>query len=242
MPRKKKEAISVYNIDLKGIVGENIQEASTSGKVQDTQCEDSGYTPSEQTQWIMGVIRNYAERIIDEKLVQDKTESTMKKIISEEITKRAVTLHQEQGTKQEIKKLRQSVETLESVIMQMKRKVERLELSNVQKDNKIKDLKLKLDNFEQQGFDHSLQIVGMPEGRDEDDDMKQVIKMSKTLGIKVKTSDIENMTRLGKKKEHKTRNIIVKLRDKSTRDRMFEQRKRLLKDPNPSKMCTLMTG
>ena len=53
------------------------------------------------------------------------------------------------------------------------------------------------------------------------------------LGIKLKPSDFAEVRRLGKRKELKTRNIVVKLKDKSLRDSIFNNRKKSITNPNP---------
>ncbi len=68
----------------------------------------------------------------------------------------------------------------------------------------IKAIKIQMDEFQQQSYDKLLQIVGMSKCSDGSDDTKQIVKFSKEkLGIKLKSSDIEEVTRLGKKSDFK---------------------------------------
>ena len=74
----------------------------------------------------------------------------------------------------------------------------------------------------------------MSEGSDGSEDTKQLVKLSKEkLGIKLKPSDLEEVTRLGKKSDSKTRNVVVKFKDKSMRDKLFDSRKKSITDRNP---------
>ncbi len=177
-------------------------------------------------------------------IIQVQAKHVMKEAIEQEVQK--VKQHLEAQLKEmvgnitiahekSIKEARESIESLETNLGKMKRRVERLEYSNAQKEAKIKELQLQLDSAEQMEYSHSLQIVGVPEGTDQADDTKQLMKISKDVGVKMKSSDIANITRLGKKKEGKTRHLIIQLKDKSKRDKIFEQRKKLVNDPNPKK-------
>ncbi len=136
----------------------------------------------------------------------------------------------------EIKKLQDKVELLELDLKEKNRRIERLEHNNRQRDCQIKVLKLQVDSFQQQSYDHCLQLdlVGMPECKDDNDDSKQIIKMTRDkLGIKLKPNDLEEVKRLGKKRESKSRNIVMKFKDKSLRDKVYEHRKKSITDPNP---------
>ncbi len=66
---------------------------------------------------------------------------------------------------------------------------------------------------------------------------KNFIKMSKnSLGVKLKQSDIREIVRLGRKKDKgQPRNAIIKFHDKSTREKVHEQRKKLLTHKDPKR-------
>ncbi len=97
----------------------------------------------------------------------------------------------------------------------------------------LRELKVKMDSFEQDQNKASIQIVGLPEN---EDDVKTFMKLSKEkLGVKLKSGDITNMNRLGKiQKTGKSRSVVVKFKSESTRKLVYEQRKKLItsKDPN----------
>ena len=80
-----------------------------------------------------------------------------------------------------------------------------------------------------------MQVVGLPDNSDEDD-LKQFLKIAKDkLGIKLKANDIETMSRLGKRTSEKTRNLNVTFKDKSTREQVYQQRKKLIQEKKPSR-------
>ena len=48
------------------------------------------------------------------------------------------------------------------------------------------------------------------------------------LGIKLKSSDIKEITRLGKRTDRgASRNVIVKFHDKATKSKLYEEKKKL---------------
>ncbi len=182
------------------------------------------YTGENHMTHFKNIIRVQAKEVMKEVITQEVHQQLQNKL------KEMTDAHEKSG-----REAKETIESLETEVAKMKRRVEKLEFSNAQKETKIKDLKLKLDAAEQMKYDRSLQIVGLPEVKDDVEESKQIIKISKELGIKVKSSDIEDITRLGKKKDHKRRNVIIKLKDKSVREKMFDQRKKLVKDSDPKK-------
>ena len=170
-------------------------------------------------------------------IIRVQAKEVMKEAITQEVQRQVQSQLKEMSAAHEKSKKESTelIERLETEVAKIKRRVEKLEFSNAQKESKIKDLLLKLDAAEQMKHDHSLQIVGLPEVKDDIEAAKQITKMGKELGIKIKSSDIEEITRLGKKKDQKRRNVIIKLKDKSVREKIFEQRKNLVKDSDPKK-------
>ncbi len=85
-----------------------------------------------------------------------------------------------------------------------------------------------------------MQIVGLPESKDEGDDTKQLTKLLKEkTGLKIKVSDVVEMRRLGKKNEIKTRNVIATFREKEIREKIYKERKKLIIPGNPTKSIYL---
>ncbi len=79
-------------------------------------------------------------------------------------------------------------------------------------------------------------MVGLEESNDEKDDIRQLVKVvNKKTGVKIKSSDITELNRTGKKNISKARNIIVKLKDKSLKAKLYEERKKLITPRNPAK-------
>ncbi len=118
--------------------------------------------------------------------------------------------------------------------MKKERRIQRLEFENSKRQSEIHELKIMLDNLEQKDLDNRIQIVGLPETNDEKEDVKQLTKLTKDkLGVKIKSADIMNMHRLGKKKsDEKARNVIIEFKDKQTRETIYQQRKKLIKNRN----------
>ncbi len=168
-----------------------------------------------QAMWFRNIIRVQAKHVMQETLEEEVKKATSKFDL-------------------QLKKLQEKMDLLESDNLKKARKIERLEFEASKKDLQIKTIKQQVDEFQQQTYSRCLQLVGMPESKDDNEDTKQIIKLSKDkLGIKLKPNDFENVTRLGKRRESKTRNIVVKLKDKSLRDKIFDNRKKSITDPNP---------
>ncbi len=223
MPRKGGKKKSEVHGESSPESGTGTQAASNTKKnspVNDTQ-EETENLSSEETQWLMNVIRNTARDIIDEKLGSGKMVNNNLSDLKREMTN-------------EIKRLQDKVEQLETDLKKKSRRIERLEFENHQKECQIKTIKLQMDESEQHGYDHCLQLVGLPECKEDSDDTKQIIKMTKDkLGIKIKSNDLEEVKRLGKKRDTKMRNVEMKFKDKSLRDKVFECRKKSITDSNP---------
>ncbi len=130
--------------------------------------------------------------------------------------------------KEEVQKIREDAE-------KQHRRFERLEHEYACVKVELKKNHLKLDELEQEKYQNSVQVVGLPDKSDEDD-LKQFLKIAKDkLGIKLKANDIETMSRLGKRTSEKTRNLNVTFKDKSTREQVYQQRKKLIQEKKPSR-------
>ncbi len=77
----------------------------------------------------------------------------------------------------------------------------------------------------------------MPEAKDDESDIKQFVKISKEkLGVKLKPSDIKEITRLGKRPDKGApRNVIIKFQEKAIRGKVYGQKKRLSINKDPKK-------
>ncbi len=76
---------------------------------------------------------------------------------------------------------------------------------------------------------NEVQIVGISESSSDEEDMKKVLNLAKSkMGQKLKKSDVERIHRLGKKSEKKTRDVMIKFREKTVRDAFYQNRKKLI--------------
>ncbi len=181
------------------------------------------YMGDNQMMWFRKIIRAQATVVMKDIIAQE-----VNKIIGERLSE------QKREMSLEIKKLFDKVEQLEVEVKKKTRRIERLEFENSKKESAIKAIKVQIDEFQQQRYDKHLQIVGMSECSDDSEDTKQIVKLCKEkMGIKLKPSDLEDVTRLGKKNDRKTRNMVVKFKDKSMRDKLFDSRKKSITDRNP---------
>ncbi len=108
-------------------------------------------------------------------IIRVQAKEVMKEVITQEVNRQVQSQLKEISTAHEKsrKEFTETIERLEIEVGKMKRRVEKVEFSNAQKETKIKDLLLKLDAAEQMKYDHSLQIVGLPEVKDDVEEAKQ---------------------------------------------------------------------
>ncbi len=182
----------------------------------------------ESLTWMRHVIRVQAKEVVKTILKQEQNNASI------DVT------NQLDELKKTLEDIQQEVGVLRSENMKQRRQIERLEHLNFEKQSSINKLKTKIDELDQDRHALSMQIVGLAENKDESDDIKQLTKVLKDkAGVKIKQSDVTEMKRLGKRNDEKTRNVIVKFKDKDTRHRIFSERKKLITQGNPSKSVYL---
>ena len=177
----------------------------------------------EHCTWLLNIIRLHAKEISTEQLKEFANNQVYN--LTQQIENLKKDLHALKSTAEE-------VEYLKSENVKKQRRIERLEYENSKRQSEIHNLKIQLDECQQKDLDQCIQIVGLPEARNDTDDVKQLVKLTKDkLGVKIKPSEFK-MHRLGKKKSDKTRNAIVSFKEKKTRENIYNQRKRLIKSGN----------
>ncbi len=199
--------------------------------VDDLEDDVRAQLPSqEHCMWLVNIIKIHAKKAAKDLLEE------YKQSVSNQLKQDVHDLKQANGKlTEELDQYKTEITKLREKDTKQVRRMERLEHEYASTKSELKKANLKLDEFEQQKYQNSVQIVGLLDNGVEDD-LKQLLKMTKDkLGIKIKPSDIEAMSRLGKKQSGKTRNLNVTFKDKSTRERVYHERKKLIQDKNPSK-------
>ena len=196
------------------------------------------YLPKPQTEWFHMVIKAQVKKVIEESMIAQQREFTnqledFKKNIMKELQEL-----KETSLKNIEKLCRNKTEELEGEVIKLK-DIERkerfkLEATFHEKQQKVHDLKLKMDSFEQSQHKSSIQIVGLPENGD---DTKAIMKLSKDrLGVKLKSADIEKITRLGKiQQTGRPRNTVVNFTKEETRNLVYKERKKLITNKDPER-------
>ncbi len=93
-----------------------------------------------------------------------------------------------------------------------------MEFEHGKDKSKIKDLMITVDELQQSQHRASVQIVGIPESESKEADLKKVIKLAKDkFGLKLKTDDLPEVYRLGKKCEGKNRDLVIKFWNKKNK-------------------------
>ena len=189
----------------------------------------------ESLTWMRHVIRVQAAEVVKTILKQEKEDNDkLRKDSHKEMTDQLDEL------RKKLHNIQEDVDTLRSENAKQRRQLDRLEHINFEKQSVINKLRNKLDEIEQQSHSLSMQIVGFAENKDESDDVKQLTKLFKEkMGVKIKSSDVIQMKRLGKRNDVKTRNAIVKFKDKEIRQKIYKERKNLIKPGSPNKSVYL---
>ncbi len=189
-----------------------------------------------QAIWFRNIIRAQAKHVMKEAITQEVCKATenielqLKEALSmtENLTKTLADF--KESTKQKIAGLCEEIEALKQDNVKKQRRIEKLEFHHSQQQSKTTCLESKMDDFEQQSYDTHLQVVGLPESDENQCDTKKFMKLCKDkLGVKIKASDIEETTRLGRKKnDGKARHLLVKLKTQDIKDKVQKDRSKLV--------------
>ena len=215
---------------------QNQEESDKQYPNEDFPVDEEVTLPSqEHCTWLLNIIRLHAKEISSEQVAEFelKSQQQIHKLIQQiEDLKKELLVYKASMEDGEVLKLENA---------KKQRRIDSLEYENSKRQTEIHSLKLKIDQLEQRELESSMQIVGLPEAKDEKEDLKQFIKLTKDrLGVKIKSNNIVAMHRLGKKKDDgKARNIIVKFSDKRAKETVHVQRKKLIKSGSPEKSIFL---
>ncbi len=172
------------------------------------------YLPKAQTEWFHMVIKAQVRKVITECLEEQE------KLLTQKITQAM-----EDKTKE-----------LENKILKLNRALDGVNKDLARKNDEINLLKTHIDSVEQKQKETRLRIAGVDEESDENL-QKKIVKIAKSkLGMKrLKEDDIQEVYRAGKKKEHRTRDIVVEFTKKSTRDEYLHQRTKIPRTTDPKR-------
>ena len=142
--------------------------------------------------------------------------------------------------KKEISAIKEERDVLKLENSKLSRKIERCEykLSCI-KMRQLQELKVKLDEVEQKFFERDVQLVGVPElpedheCSEEKEIEKIVILAREKMNIMIQNSSIEKLHRLGKRKENKPRDIVVRFRNNRMRNKFYQNRKKTVNYSDP---------
>ena len=177
-----------------------------------------------QAIWFRNIIRAQSKQVMEEAITHEVQKATSN---CHQLLKQAMDA---------IKELKSEVDFLKLENTKKQRRIDRLEHENSKRHSESNNLKLQLDRFEQEKYEQCIQVVGLEESNDEKDNIKQLVKVvNKKTDVKIKSSDIVELNRMGKKNAMKTRNIILKLKDKQLREKLYDERKKLITPGNPAK-------
>ncbi len=112
-------------------------------------------------------------------------------------------------------------------------------MSNIRRDlykehDRNLSLQARLDELDQRRRDNNVRLVGLKENEDDDIIASQLIKLGGKSGTSVE--DICSISRMGKKKEGKPRDLLVQFVSKQKRDVFYAMRKNTPKDEENKKV------
>ncbi len=219
MPNKKKKAQETPDHGIE----KPVEPLSPAREKSDDEFIQKYTGENNQAMWFKNIIRAQSKQVMLESIAEEVQKAASN---TQDQLKQALVM---------IKELKSEVDILKLENSKNRRHIERLEHENSKRQSENHDLKLQLDRFEQDKFEHCVQVVGLEESTDEKDDIKQLVKVvNKKSGVKVKSSDIVELNRMGKKHAMKTRNITVKFKDKRLREKLYEERKKLITPGKPA--------
>ncbi len=163
-----------------------------------------------------------------EELKQRGETAELKKVVRKQCIE---TLNDEnQMMKKEMQAMREEISNIKTENKKIRRKLERLEFQLHAKAEKAEDLKTKVDEIEQKQLERNIRIVGLPEENEGDSDLSNIQKLArKEMDINLKQSDITEIYRVGKKNDKKKhRDIIIKFKQKTVRDKFYQSRKNIM--------------
>ncbi len=111
------------------------------------------------------------------------------------------------------------------------RKTETLSRNITDMSNQLNEVRANVDATEQKLKENNIRLVGLPEWQfmEEGNTKTEIVKFSKEyLALDdISSEDIEEVTRLGKIKEDKPRDVLIKFRSKQKRNKFYSRRKNL---------------
>ncbi len=161
--------------------------------------------------------------------------------VIEDMKKEISTLKEEHKImKKEISTIKEERDAIKLESSKLTRKVERCEykLSCI-KLRQLRDLKVKLDEVEQKFLERDVQLVNVPELPEdqeysEEKEIEKIVNLAREkMSITIKGSSIEKVHRLGKRKENKPRDIVVRFRSNITRNKFYQNRKKTCNHSDP---------
>ncbi len=229
MPRgkSKQKASQKENEDVRRTNEQASQQQDPEGETSDSSYLNNEnideYMPKPQVEWFSMVIKAQVKKHIPEYLEELKSK------IEKGLEEKLVTLQEENKIlKKECEEMKTELAACKSEIGKLKWSCSGIDRTLCKKTKELEGLKQTLDRIDQKQRETRVRITGIPEEDGEDLEKKITTLAKKSLGLKkMKQSDIEMTHRSGKKKEMKTRDIIVQFSNKTTRDNFQQEKKKL---------------
>ncbi len=205
----------------------------------ETAWSDSKFNDSDLTmKQLHNMIRTLAGEVIEKKYKDLKSE------MEEEVEWRVSAQTEEmqetiENMKKEISAVKEERDALKLENSKLTRRIERCEykISRI-KTKHLHDMKVKLDDIEQMFFERDVQLVGvseLPEGQENnEEELEKIVRIAKEkMNITIKDTAIEKLHRLGKRKANKPRDVVVRFRSCNVRNKFYQNRKKTVNHSDP---------
>ena len=208
---------------------------------KDTKWSDAGFNESELT---LSQLKNMITTLATQ--VYNQQKEAIKAEVDEEVEARLYDQSNDveetvEELRKEVELMREENESLKKENTNLRRRTERLEFDLSNQNKKLRDMKICSDAVEQQLYQKDLQIVGIPEasdnqGSEDEVDIKTIVKLVQDkMDINLKPADIEKINRLGKRKSDRKRDIVIRFRRTSMRNKIYNNRKKAATHSDPKK-------
>ena len=192
--------------------------------------------------WMKHVIKVQAENVLKIRLekiaaqdAQTNTEKLTKQLsdlekklqdIDKEVNLLKAEKTKSDGLKQKVEELQRSNEMKTEQIAKLQQEI-RL------KDESIKKTILLLDNIQQKDYEKDVQLIGLSESANLDGDIMSIVNLAQEKMMqRIEVEYVEEVIRLGRKSSTKPRDLVVRFKDKKTRDIFYNNRKKTASSKN----------
>ena len=129
--------------------------------------------------------------------------------------------------KETIRVILDKVNEICNVNNQMLKKIRSLQENNDKLYDEIYEQKVDLTDLNQYGRRENVEICGIPESVSQDELQKHILEVTRSMGVKVPPNGIHIVHRLGKNRNSRPRNVIVRFVNRQTAFSLLKNKRKL---------------